>query len=149
MLVVLRDHAAHRHAGERVELVEHRRLHRAADILEIAVDAVRAGGLQFPPQIHRAVIDAIVEAQAVLHPQAFFGAAGDADDAGTGPLGELSGNRADGAGGRGHHEGLPGLRLADLGDPGVGGGAGHTQHAQIGGQRRGALGDLHQALARA
>ena len=42
-LVVLRDHAAHDHAGERVEQAEHGVLHGAADILEIDVDAVRAG----------------------------------------------------------------------------------------------------------
>ena len=62
------------------ELIEHRRLHRAANILEIRIDAVGAGRLEFSPQIDRAMIDAIVEAQAVLHPQALVGTAGDADD---------------------------------------------------------------------
>ena len=42
-VVVLRDHAAHHHAAVIVEPREHRLLHRAADVLEIDVDALGAG----------------------------------------------------------------------------------------------------------
>ena len=146
-LVVLGDHAAHRHAGERIELLEHRLLHLAADIFEIGVDAVGALGAQFGPQIVRAMIDAGVEAEAVLHPQAFFRPAGDADHAGAGPFGELPGDRAHGARGGGNDHGLAGFRLADLGDAGVGGRARHAEHAEIGRQRRAMALDLHQVIA--
>ena len=47
--VVLRDQPAHRNARERIEQRQHRIEHRAADILEIDVDAFRARGLQAAP----------------------------------------------------------------------------------------------------
>jgi len=62
-IVVLRDQAADRHARESVEQREHRLEHRAADILEIDVDASRTGRLQFRRQIGIAVIEAIVETE--------------------------------------------------------------------------------------
>ena len=63
--VVLRDQPADRHARERIEQRQHRVEHRAADILEIDVDAFRAGGLELLGEIRRAVIDAGVEAELV------------------------------------------------------------------------------------
>ena len=65
--VVLRDQAAHRNPRERIEQRKHRLEHRAADILEIDVDAFRAGGLELSGEIGRAVIDARVEAELLLH----------------------------------------------------------------------------------
>ena len=62
-VVVMRDQAAHRNARERVEQRKHRLEHRAADILEIDVDAFRAGGLQLGREIGIAVIEAVVEAE--------------------------------------------------------------------------------------
>src|SRR6185312_8318654 len=93
--IVLRDHAAHRYARERIEQIEHRGLNGAADVLEIGVDAVGAGHRQFTPKIERAVIDAVVEAQAVLHVEAFLRPTGDTDHARAGTLGQLSRDRTD------------------------------------------------------
>src|SRR5439155_11564699 len=45
-VVVFGDHPAHHHASEIVEPREDRLLHRAADILEIDVDAVGAGAIE-------------------------------------------------------------------------------------------------------
>src|SRR5258705_9742900 len=45
-VVVMRDQAAHGNARKRVEQRKHRLEHRAADVLEIDVDAFRAGKLQ-------------------------------------------------------------------------------------------------------
>jgi hypothetical protein len=78
----MRDQAADRDARKRVEQREHRLEHRAADVLEIDVDALRAGVLQLRGQIGIAVVEAIVKAELVLHVVAFVLAAGDADRAG-------------------------------------------------------------------
>src|SRR5207249_721752 len=43
LVIVFGNHAAHDHAAEIVEPREHHLLHRAADILEIDVDALRTG----------------------------------------------------------------------------------------------------------
>ena len=52
--------------AERIEQREHRLEHRAAHILEIGVDAFRAGILEFRGEIAIAVIEAIIEAELVL-----------------------------------------------------------------------------------
>ena len=77
----MRDQAAHRNPRERIEQREHRFEHLAADILEIDVDALRAGVLEFRGEIGIAMIEAIIEAQFVLDGGAFVLAAGDADRA--------------------------------------------------------------------
>ena len=87
-------------------------------------------------QIERAVIDAVVEAQAVLHPQALLRSAGHADNACAGALGELASHRADRAGRGGNHHGLALFRLADLSDAAIRRRARHAEHAEIGRQRR-------------
>ena len=52
--VVGRDQAADRHAGEIVQQRQHRLEHRAADVLEIDVDALRARRLEPRRQGRRA-----------------------------------------------------------------------------------------------
>ena len=146
-VVVMRDQAADRHARERVEQREHRLEHRAADILEIDVDAFRAGVLQLRGEIGIAVIDAGIEAELLLDVVAFVLAAGDADRARTLDLRDLADRRADRAGRRRDHDGLAGLRLADVEQPGIGGHAGHAEHADRGRDRRELRIDLAQALA--
>ena len=130
-----------------IQQVEHRRLHRAADILEIRVDPLGTGGGEFAFQVQRAMIDAVVKAERVLHPQALFRPAGDAHHAGAGTLRQLPRDGTHRAGGGGHHHGLARLRLADLADAGIGGGARHSQHTKIGGQWRATAGQFHQPLA--
>jgi hypothetical protein len=57
------DQAAHRNTGEVVKQRKHRFENRAADILEIDVDAFWAGFLEFGAKVRIAVIDAVVEAE--------------------------------------------------------------------------------------
>ena len=135
-VVILRDQAAHRYARERVEQRKHRLEHRAADILEIDVDAFRAGFLESRGQIGIAMIDAVVEAKFALDVVAFFLAAGDADGARALDLGDLPDRRADRPGGRGNHDGFARLRLADIEQARIGGHARHAEHANRGRNRR-------------
>ena len=115
--VVGRDLAADRHAGEIVEQRKHRLEHRAADILEIDVDALRARRLEPRRQIAAAMVDAGVEAELLDHVAALLRPARDADGTRALDPGDLADQRADGAGRRRHHHGLARLRLADLERP--------------------------------
>ena len=81
-------------------------------------------------EIGAAVVDAGVEAEFVDDVAAFFGAAGNADDAAALELGDLADHRADRAGGSGDHDGFAGLRLANVEQAHVGGEAGHAEDAQ-------------------
>ena len=121
-------------------------LHRAADILEIDVDPVRAGLAERIRQIDRAMVDAIVEAERLLHKEAFLRPAGDADHARAGALGELAGDGTDRARGGGDHHRLAGLRPAHIRHAGIGGDGRHAEHAEIGGKRRPRAVELHQRL---
>jgi hypothetical protein len=69
-------------------------LHRAADILPIHVDAVRAGAVERGADIRGAVVDAAGETEFRLDIAAFVRSAGDTDDAGVGTSGELPGDRS-------------------------------------------------------
>ncbi len=60
------------------------------------------------------MIEAIVKAEFFLDVVAFVLAAGDAHGARPLDFRDLPDRRADRAGGRGHHHGLAGLRLADI-----------------------------------
>ena len=134
--IVLRDQPAYRHAREAVEQRQHRLPHGAADVLEIDIDALRAGSRQVLGEIGRAMIDRGVETQLLAHMPALVGAAGDADGAGAGHFGELPDQRADRAArGRDDH-GLARFRLADRVQARIGREAGHAEHAEPGRDRR-------------
>ena len=71
--VVLRDRAAQRDAAEEVDVAQHGVGDLAADIVEIDVEAVGAGGAQRRVEILLGlVVDAGIEAQLVLHEGAFL-----------------------------------------------------------------------------
>ena len=70
-----------------------------------------------------------IEAQFVLDVGAFVLAAGDADRARPLDPRDLTYRRTDRTGGRRYHDGLAGLRLADVEQAGIGGHAGHAEHA--------------------
>src|SRR5438874_11483858 len=74
-VVILRDQAAYGNARERVEQRKYRLKHRAADILEIDIDALWAGVLQFCRQIGIAMIEAVIEAELAFEVFTFFLAA--------------------------------------------------------------------------
>ena len=145
--VVVGDEPADRHAREVVEEREHRVPHRAADVLEIDVDALRAGGLELLREIRRAVVDGGVEAELLDQRSALVGAAGDADRAAALDLRDLADERADRPGRRGDDDGLAGLRLADVEETRIGGHARHAEHAERGRGRRRRGVDLAQLLA--
>src|ERR1700682_5148235 len=108
----MRDQTAHRNARERVQQRKHRLEHRAADILEIDIDAFRAGLLQFCRQIGIAMIEAVVEAKLASDVIALLSAARDADGTRALDLRNLPDRRADRAGCRRNNDGLGWLRLA-------------------------------------
>src|ERR1700733_4042022 len=113
-VVVMRDQAAYRHPRECVELRKHRLEHRAADILEIDVDALGTSLFQFGRQMRIAMIEAVIEAEFASDVIAFVLAARDADGAGALDFRDLPDRRADRAGCRRYHHGLAGLRLSDI-----------------------------------
>src|SRR6185437_5684836 len=128
--VILRNAAAQADAGERVEVGEHGVAYRAAHVVEVDIDPVRAGCLHRRGEVAlRLVVDAGVEPQLVLHVGAFPGAAGDPNGAAAGDSGELADDLAHRARGRRHHHRLARPGLAHLEQAEVGGHAGHAEHA--------------------
>ena len=148
--VVLRDRTAKRDAREEVEVAQNGVGDRAADIVEIDVDAVGAGGAEGRIEILLGlVVDAGIEAEVILHEGAFLGAARDADGAAAHELGDLAHDLADGTGGSRHHDRLAGLGLADMQQAEIGGHARHAEHAVGGRDRRDRGIDLAQGGAAA
>src|ERR1051325_1997895 len=146
-VIIFRDHAAHDHAAEIVEAGKDGVLHRAADILEIDIDAVWAGLIERRAEIGIAMVERRVEAKLVLDVAALVGATGDPDHPRTLALGELSGDGADRARGGRHDNGLAFFRLADIGETDIGGHGRHAEDAERGRDRRFGGIELHQAIA--
>src|SRR4029079_8962722 len=121
--VVLRYQAADGDARERIHLLQHRVEDLAADVLEIAVDALRRSRPQIAAQPAALVVDAGVEAQLVHDVVALRLAAGDADCARAFQFRDLTDHAADRARGGGYHHGFARLRLADVEQPDPGGNA--------------------------
>src|SRR5262249_30665293 len=145
--VVLCDQAADGDARKRIEQWKDRVPHRAADVFEIDVDAVRAGVGQLFGEVRRTVIDDSVEAQLVAHVRALTRAAGDPHSPSALDHGDLAYSRADRPAGRSHRHGLARPRVADNQQPGPGGKPGHAQHAQRSRDRRGGRIELSQLFA--
>ena len=122
--IVLADRpAAHDPAAQRH--VEQGRLQdRAADIVEIDVDAVGREFGDAPAQRLVLVVDAGVEAESIGHPGAFLRPAGDADRPAAEIVRDLADEHADGAGRGGHQHRLARLRPADMDQAVIGGLAG-------------------------
>ena len=93
------------------------------------------------------MIEALVEAELLLHMLALVLAAGDADRTRALDLRDLPDRGADRAGRRRDDDGLARLRLADIEQAGIGGHAGHAEHTDRGRDRRKLRIDLVQALA--
>ena len=128
--VVVGDQAAHRDPCVEVEQRQDRLGDVTTDVLEVDVDPVRHRLGQPAREVRVAVVDRGVEAELLQQRPALLRPAGDADRPGALELGDLPDGRSDRPGGRGDDDGLPGLRLADLQEPGVCREAGHPQHAQ-------------------
>src|SRR2546430_5077253 len=93
--VVPGDEAAQRPPRPDIEQRQHRPENRATDILEIHVDALRAGRREPPWQLRLTVIEALVEPQRVERVLAFLAATGDTDCAAPLDSGELPNDRSD------------------------------------------------------
>src|SRR6202030_2838626 len=128
--IVLGDQTADRYAPIFIEQWQHRLPDRAANILEINVDAVWAGGRQLGGKIGGTVIDRRVEAQFVSDEGAFLRTAGNADRPGAGELGQLADERPDRSARRRDHHGFTGLRLANGSHAAIGGESRHAEHAR-------------------
>src|SRR5262249_3249488 len=95
--VVLRNEPADGNASKIVEQRPDGLLHTAADILEINVDPLAAGGRELLGKTGSAMIDTGVEAELASDEAAFVGATGDPDGTASLDLGDLSDHRADSA----------------------------------------------------
>jgi 4-amino-4-deoxy-L-arabinose transferase-like glycosyltransferase len=128
--VVLRDEPADRHSCERVEEWQNGVEDGTADVLEIDVDSLRAGGFQRLGEIRPSVVDACVEPELLYDILALALAAGNPDRPASPGLGELAHNRANRTRSCGDHDGLAGFRLPDVHQAGPGGHSRHPEHAQ-------------------
>ena len=128
--VGLRDQAGDRDARKLVEQRQHRLPDRPADVLEVDIDAVRAGRRQLGGEIGVPVIDGGVEAKLVLHIRAFLGAARDADCPCAGDLRELADQRPDRSTRRRDDHRFSGLRFTDHAQAAVCSEPGHPEHAK-------------------
>ena len=120
--VVRADRAAEQQRGVFVHVEQCRIKNLTAHIVEIKIDALRAGGAD--RRLHvtgGAVVDAVVKTQLIDDPLALLLCAGDANNPQAHKLRNLSADRAHGARGRAHQHGLSGLCLPDIRDGEVGG----------------------------
>src|SRR3546814_11001361 len=113
---VVGDEAADRHARAILQQRQHRGGDIAADVLDIDVDAVRAGRRELRGVVRGLVVDAGIEAER-SDGGALVGAAGDADHASTEDLAELSGGRASSEARRGGQECVSTCRSREVPDP--------------------------------
>ena len=145
--IVVGDQAADGDARKGIEQGEDRIPYRSADVFEIDIDAVRAGGSQLFGKVRRPVIDDLVETQLVAHEGAF--ARTTRDPYGPRPLdpGDLAHRRTDRPACRAHRDGFARLRLADDQQTGPGGKTRHAQHAEGSRDRRGGRIELSQTFA--
>jgi hypothetical protein len=86
--IVGRDRSAERNSRPEIQMRDHRIRDRASDVVEIDIDAVRAGDLKGCVQIICAfVVDSGIEAEFLLDESAFGWPAGNADNAAARQLG--------------------------------------------------------------
>ena len=130
--VVAGDAPAHRHPREGVEQGHHRVEHLAAHVLEVQIDAVRAGRLQIAGQSVAAVADARVEAQLVHDVVALLSRPGDADHPVTPDLRNLPHDRPYRPRRGRHDDHVAVLQPADLKEADVGGEPRHAEHPEGG-----------------
>ena len=135
--VVLRDLPADRDARAEGEPPEDRLGERAADVVEVDVDAVRARLLQPSVDVVALVVDPDVVAVEAGEVGDLLGRPGEPDDrAAPGDLRELADDLADRPGRSGDDDGVARLGLADVEEAEVGGEAGRPEDVQRGLRRR-------------
>ena len=107
--------AAQHDAPARRHVVDRRLQALAADVVVEHVDAGRTQRGKARGDILRLVVDGGIEPAFAGQPRALGRTAGDADHTHAEDPADLRCGRAGGAGGAGHHQGLAGFRLADVG----------------------------------
>ena len=120
------DHSAQHDAGLGRQASEHGVQNGPAHVVEVDVDSLGAVRLQRRGQVVLAVVDARVEPEILHHRAALVRTAGDTHHPRSGDLGDLTGHRAGGAGGRGDDDRLPGAGASDARHAEVRGGAGRS-----------------------
>src|SRR5690606_29607859 len=133
---ITRDQAADGYPTEGVHAREDGVEDFAADVLEVAVDAVGRRRLQVVVQAPGLVVDAGVEAILLGHDPAFLRAARDAHHPAALALRELADHRAHRAGSGRDDDGLARLGLDDAVESVPGGDARHAHRAEPGRCRR-------------
>src|SRR5690606_5548524 len=111
--VVAGDQPADRDPAEGIHPAQHRVERLAANVVEVAVDAAGGRRPKVRVELPRLVVDAGVEAVLVDDDAALVRPARDAHHAAALAPGQLADDRAHGAAGRGHHDGLAFLRCND------------------------------------
>src|ERR1051325_545765 len=145
--IVLADGAADTDAAVEGDLGQADVQDLAADVVEIDIDAVGRELAQAFGHVLALVVDAGVEAEFVDHKGALADAAGDADSPPALDLGQLTNDRAHGAGCARDYDRVPRLHGADVEQPEVGGHARHAEAAEVALQRHAAGLDLLQLPA--
>src|SRR5262249_4757241 len=128
--VVFGDQPAQRNACAAIQALHDRGQHRAADVLEVDVDAIGTRGLQRGLQIVGLVVEARVEPELVDDVPALLRGSGDANRPASFDLRKLADDRTDGPRRGGDDDGFARLRLTDVQQSDVGRHARHAQDAQ-------------------
>src|ERR1700747_2184849 len=128
--VVVGDEPADGNAREVIQQRQHRIEYWTADILEIDIDALRAGRFQIFAKPGLAMIEARVESELVPNEVALLFASGNADNPAALDLCDLADHRPNSPRGRSHDNGLSGLGFSDIQQARVGGESWHAEHAK-------------------
>src|ERR1700730_14486985 len=118
---VVGDQPADGNARKVIQQRQHRIEYRAADILEIDIDALRTSRFQIFAQPGLAMIEARVESELVPNEAALLFASGNADNPAALDLCDLADHRPDSTRGRSHDNGLSGLGFPDIQQSRIGG----------------------------
>ena len=140
-LVVGGDRAAEGDPAARPQGAEGRFEVGAADVVEVDVDPRRRQRRQLPGDVSVAVGEGAVGAQLLAQELDLGRRAGAGDDRVAAQLGDLNGEAADGAGGAGDEDDVPGAQAGDVEEARVGGQADPAEGAQVA-LRRGRLAGL-------
>lgn len=108
------NQAAHGNARANAQQRKNGVKYGTADVFKIDVNTTSTGGSQLPRKIGRTVVNASIKTQFLDDVTTFFIATGNADDAATFQLGDLSDYRPNRATGGSHNDGVAGLRLANI-----------------------------------
>ena len=146
-VVVMRDQTTDNHPREIVEQRPNRLQHCAADIFEVDVDPIGTGARERRGKIRRAMIDTSIKTELVRNVTALGFAPGDAEDAATLDLGDLTDHRTDCSRRSRDDHSLTCLWLTDIEQPDIGAVPGHPEYTKRRRDRRDGRIELAQVRA--